>query len=167
MPLIVTPADPAADSYLSVAGADAFAAADLGRQADKWLEGTTTTAMKEAALRRATRDIDRAARFTYAYAVDQRLRFPRVEDLDLDGDPFIPRSLEEATYEQAAYVLLNANVIDDAQTRRARQLTNFSEPDVSGSVADSPEWGVLSPRAMQLLEPLTVGGAVVGWIETT
>lgn len=166
MPLIVDPAGPAADSYLSVADADAFAANDLGRQASRWLELATTTAMKEAALRRATRDIDRAARFVEQYDEDQALRFPRPLDLDSFGSPIIVPDLEEATYEQASYVLLNADLIDDAQSRRARQLTNFAEPDVSGTVATDAEWGMLSPRARQLLEGLTVGGSVVGWIAT-
>lgn len=166
MALDATPAGSSSDSYLTVAAADAFAAADLGRQASKWLEASTTTDLKERALKRATRDLDRAARFVYRFSETQALLFPRVDDVDAASLPIIIPELAEATYEQAAYVLLNADLIDDAGSRRARQLTNFSEPDVSGTVADNPEWGVLSPRAAKLLEGLTTA-SVIGWIETT
>jgi DnaT-like ssDNA binding protein len=163
--LDVTPGGPNADSYLSVADADAFAASDLGRQATKWAAASPDE--KERALKRATRDLDRAARFVYSYDPDvQALKFPSRIDVDTSGNLIIPSSLEEATYEQASYVLNNADLIDDAQSRRARQLTNFAEPDVSGTVADDAAWGALAPRAKDLLEGLT-SGSVVGWISTT
>lgn len=71
-----------ADSYLSVAAADALAARDLGSAALRWLQATTTVAMKERALVRATREID-AHLLTSGgtpYTATQALLYPRTVD---------------------------------------------------------------------------------------
>lgn len=155
-----------ADSYLSVAEADAYAAADLGRNATAWAEAQTDT--KERALKRATRDLSRIAGYTGArWSFDQALVFPRSIDLDpVTGLPVLPVPLKNATAEQAMYVIRNANVIDDAASRRARGLSNFTEPDVGGQLADDPDFGAISPRAIELLQPLAER-SVIGWISTT
>lgn len=167
MALDVTPGGSASDSYLSLADALAYANNDLGRYATAWLEADEAT--REKALRRATRDIDRyAGATTERYSVDQALAFPRWSDLDADGNPILPMRLEEATYQQAIYVLANANVIDDAGTRRARQMETFAEPNVSGSITKDWREGLLAPAATALLTGEGFeGGAVVGWIATT
>lgn len=155
-----------ADSYLSVAAADAYAAADLGRNAAAWASASTDE--KERALKRATRDLDRIAGWTgVGFYETQALVYPRSIDIDPDtGLPWLPRALRNATAEQAMYVLRNANVIDDAATRRARGLSNFAEPDVSGQLAEDSGYGAISPRAIELLQPLGQT-SVIGWISTT
>lgn len=165
MPLDVTPGGSASDSYLSLADALAYANADLGPYADGWIASDDTT--REKALRRATRDIDRyVGSTTEKYAVDQALAFPRWEDVDSTGSPLIPVKLEQATYQQALYVLANAPVLDAAATRRARALSNFTEPNVSGTLADGATFGKLAPEVEALLTGEGFeGGAIVGFID--
>jgi hypothetical protein len=170
MALDVTPGGSASDSYLSLADALLFANADLGQFATHWKSGDgVTDAVRETALRRATRDIDRYVGSSVdRWVTTQRLAFPRYEDVDALGLPIIVPRLKEATYQQAIYVLSNADVIDAASTRRARALTNFSEPNVSGQIADDSRFGKLAPEVITLLTGEGFeGGAVVGWIETT
>ena len=167
MAIDTTPGGAAADSYLSVAAADSFADADLGRYADAWVAADLPT--KERALRRATRDID-----TYIgssiprYDADQRLVFPRWTDIAVTGLPMIPWQVAQAAYHQAVYVLVNASTIDDAATRRSRALTNWSEPNVSGAMERDPSFGRLAPEVLTLLGGEGFeGGATVGWIDVT
>lgn len=146
MALDATPAGASADSYLSVADADALAGADLGPEVDLWTAANTTA--KEKALKRATREIDAYIRSGWAKHVStQALRFPRSIDVDADGDPFIPVDLQRATYQQAIYVNRNATVLAAANRRRARNVTNASEPDVSYTQGD-PEEPIASMSAM-------------------
>ena len=165
MTLDTTPGGSASDSYLSLADALAFANADLGLYADGWI--ASTDAIREKALKRATRDIDRwAGSTTDPYSVDQALTFPRWEDVDANGLPFIHPRLEEATYQQATYVLHNAEVLDRAATRRARGETSYTEPNVSGTLADSASYGRLAPEVEALLTGEGFeGGAIVGFID--
>jgi hypothetical protein len=165
MALDVTPGGSASDSYLSLADALSFANADLGLYAEGWLAADDPT--REKALRRATRDIDRYIGSTVdPYSTTQALAFPRWEDVDDTGSPLIPKRLEEATYQQAAYVLANAEVIDNAATRRARALSSFTEPNVSGTLADGATFGKLAPEVEALLTGEGFeGGAIVGFID--
>lgn len=171
MALDVTVAGAAANSYLTVAAADALATADLGRQAKEWLAATVDT--KEAALRRATRDLDDfvetvPSRWSYDPALGvplQSLLFPRGIDA-LNGVPFIPVNVARATYEQAAYLVRNADVIDDAAARRAQGLDNFSNPDGTGGSLTKTYMGDISPRARRLLGGFTEA-AVIAQIVTT
>jgi hypothetical protein len=139
-----------ADSYLTVAEADAFAAVRLGRFAARWLDAGTTTDNKEDALKQATSDVDAFVRVGPRFSTTQALIFPREID-ELNDVPFLPKRVKEATYEQAAYVLATANLQDDAADRRARGLFSFSEDNLGGTVAVDPNFGRLAPRAEQLL----------------
>lgn len=165
--LDVTVAGPSANSYLSVADADALADADLGKNAKRWLSATTDE--KERALLRAARDLDDyvervAAR--YDEITPQALLFPRSSDV-LNNVAFIPGSVARAAYEQASYLMVNADQIDDAASRRAQGLANYSNPDgTSGSLATEFGDGLIGPRARRLLDRLT-GGAVIAEIVTT
>ena len=153
MPLDATVAGASADSYLTVADADALANEDLGPQAVGWLAASVP--MKEKALKRATREIDLFIGDLggLRYAATQRLLFPRAIDVSgTPATPFIHRSIRSATYEQAAYVLANADKLDEAAQRRARGLFAYSNPDgTGGSVAVDPAFGRLSPDVEGLL----------------
>jgi hypothetical protein len=167
MVLDATVGGPSANSYLDVAAADAFASTDLGRNAKEWLAATDED--KEAALIRASEEIDATiGRVESFFASDQALLFPRSFDLEADGTtPKLPKTLEKATYLQAAYLLRDANLLDDAASRRARGLVNFSNPDgTSGQVATDATWGTLHPRVDRMIEEFT-SGAVVATIVTT
>lgn len=166
MAVDTTVAGTSANSYLDVAGADAFASTELGKLAKAWRNATIED--KEAALLRATAEIDEyTGSGSTLFLTTQALRFPRLLDVDAAAVPFIPVRVRRATFLQASYLLANADVLDDAATRRARGLVNFSNPDgTGGQLADSRDYGRLHPRVEGLLAD-TVGGAVVGWIETT
>ena len=166
MAVITTVAGTTSNSYLDVAAADDFAASELGQLAKKWR--TATIEDKEAALIRATSEIDEYVGSGVAlYAYDQALRFPRAIDLDAAGVAIIPARVRRSTFLQAAFLLANVDELDAAAARRARGLVNFANPDgTGGQLADSPDMGRLHPRVTALLGD-TVGGAVVGWIDTT
>jgi hypothetical protein len=152
MALDSTVAGASANSYLAVADADAFAADDLGPEATFWVAASSGD--KEKALKRATREIDAYLRSGWVpYVATQALLFPRA--VDYAGTPaaaFIPTSIKRACYEQATFVLRNASVLDNAQTRRARDVQSASEPNISFSERTDSEATQLSPSALHYLE---------------
>lgn len=155
MTLVATPADADANSYLTVADADALAGDDLGPEADAWL-ATTVLPSKEKALKRATREIDAHLSTTWQrYSSTQRLLFPRSIDT-LDGDPVIPVGIQRATYQQAIFVLRNAAVIAAANSRRAQNLASASEPQMGYSQGAEDGMNVLSPQALHYLSGFSV-----------
>lgn len=157
MVLDATVAGATADSYLTVAAADAFAAVRLGPFAAKWRDPSTTTDNKEDALKQAASDIDAYVRVRSRYSETQVLRFPRATDYT--GTPptetaIIPARIKEAQYEQAAYLLSVSELQDQAAERRARGLFSFNEENVSGSLAIDADFGRLAPRAEQLVRSI-------------
>lgn len=167
MAIDATIAGASANSYLTVAAADTLAASDLGLNAKEWLTATVDT--KEAALIRASEEVDDVVgHVAYPATAAQALLFPRAEDLALDGVTWIiPVRLLRAVYLQAAFLVKNAELLDHAAARRARGLSNFSNPDgTSGQVSDDPSFGAVHPRVMRLLEEFSQG-AVVGIIIPT
>lgn len=167
MALDATLAGPSANSYLTVAAADAFAESDLGRNREAWAAATVED--REAALIRATREIDVAVgRVDSPYDPYQALLFPRYTDLAYGTETVIlPGRLGWATYAQAAFILRNANVLDDAASFRARGLSNFSNPDgTSGAVAGNFDEIGLAPGVSAVVTELSQG-AIIGTIVTT
>lgn len=148
MALVVTPGSASADSYLTVADADALAGEDLGPEAEAWRTAVLDT--KERSLKRATREIDGYLRPLWPrYDETQALRFPRSVDLDASDDPMIPRDIELATYQQAIYVNKNHRVLAAANVRRM----GADGTDESDAFAVDPDAGpsVLSPMALHYL----------------
>ena len=161
MALDTTVAGASANSYISVAEADAFAADRLGPFATKWLSGGLTADQKENALITATRDVDAHVHPLTQFSTTQRLLFPR--DVDYTGTtvltPFIHRAVKEATFEQAIFLAANAEILDNAATRRAHGLYAFNNPDgTGGSLAVDPNIGTFSPLAHKLLATLSSTG---------
>lgn len=120
MTLVATVAAADADSYLTLAAAEALALRDIGPERDAWDHAGPED--REAALRRATREIDGyiegpAPRVAYSPGV-QALYFPRAIDLDDDGDPVIPSRVQQATYQQAIHILANKDLIAAANAQR-------------------------------------------------
>jgi len=158
MALDTTVAGATADAYISAAEADVFAANRLGRFSARWLltgTGALTVDQKENAILQATVDVDAHIRSTIPYSATQRLAFPRTTDyIGTPAVPFLDRLVKEATYEQAAFLAVNADLLDDAATRRARGMFSFNDDDVSGSLAVDSSLGRFSPRASMLLRDL-------------
>lgn len=159
MALDATVGGTSADSYLTVADADALAADDLGPEAELWRAATTTVEQRERALKRAARDIDGWVRTGYPrHSATQALRFPRSVD-EASGLPLIPRDVRLAAYHQAAYVLSNASTIDRASTRHARNQSQASETSYQYAQprTDLGE-SVMSPRALHFLSAFQRAG---------
>lgn len=146
----------AAESYISVAEADALADDDFGPEREWWRDSGLED--KELALKRATDEIDDWVRSGWSrYSSAQALSFPRL--IDVAGtpvEPFLPERLRRATWYQAAYLIRNARVIAAADTRRARALSQASEPNMSYSPEREPE--ALSSRAQRALEGFRQAG---------
>lgn len=153
MTLDATVAGISANAYIAVATADGFAGdEDIGAEAARWLDVGTVTATKEKALKRATRELDAYLRSGWPpYSTSQALLFPRAVDLNPSSQPIIPRAIQRACYQQAIYLVANADVLAAANTRRARGMSSASEPNVS--FTESPDDGSneLSPQALQYL----------------
>lgn len=153
MPLDATVGGASANSYLTIAEADALNANRLNygdrSQAALWAAAVTDT--KDDALISATDDIDAYVRTGAIWDADQRLRFPRAIDVDAAAVPFVPWKVKHAVFEQALYLLANQELLEQAQKRRARQMFSFSEGDVSGSIALDSQVGLLSAEAERLL----------------
>jgi hypothetical protein len=112
-----------AESYLSVADADSYfetMRGDESTYAADWGAVSTTTAIKEACLRWATRLIDRHWAFDGEKSTTtQKLRWPRsyVEDIEgdeIDGD-IIPEDLQHATAEMARALLVDPERVEDQE----------------------------------------------------
>ena len=159
MPLDATVAGATANSYLTRADADALAASDYGPERDTWTAAVDADC--DLALQRATREIDDAVRSGwYRYSSAQALRFPR--EIDYVGLlPFIPGAIKRATYYQAAFLLRNARVIAGADTRRARDMQNASEPNVSYT-REELQAPILSLRTLHALEGYVRAGGTRG-----
>lgn len=155
MSIDTTPAGVDSDSYIDVAAADALAAADLGPESDRWTAGNDDE--KEAALRRATREIDGYLGTgwpAFDAATPQALLFPRSIDADDDGEPLIPRAIERACYQQAIYVLKNAAVLAAANVHRAR--ADGSDPGQAYAVDPYAGPAIISPMALHYLSGFRV-----------
>lgn len=150
MALDATVAGAAANSYLTLVEAAAFAAVDpiLG---EKWL--ADDDAKREQLLQAATSDVDTYKRSTVPYSSTQALLFPR--DVDVEGDPALPvllAAVKRATYEQAVYLLDNAHLIAQAASHRAHGLLSSSDDDGSWNAAVNPSYGLYAPRMREALD---------------
>lgn len=154
MALDATVAGVSANSYLTVAEADTLNGTRLGPAAAAW--SVASLADKEKALISATRDVDANVRPATPYSALQALAFPRATDLDAADLPILAGGVKLATYEQAVYLLDNATALDEAASRRARGLYQFTDDDVSGSIALDPLLGLLAPRAQAALQGVTL-----------
>jgi hypothetical protein len=163
MPLDYTVDGSAADSYVSLAEADGFAASDIGRFAKAYADAPIET--KEAALRRAAREIDAYVGISpdeaYYYGVQARA-FPRVRDIDyVTSLPEIPTRVKFAQYLQAAYLCAVADQIDEAAARRAKGFSNYVNPDgTGGSLSGDKDFGRFHPDFIGSLGSFDEGATV-------
>lgn len=156
MALDATVGGASANSYLEVAAADAAADADLGRFAEKWR--TAALDRKERALIRASREISRHLGPQTRFTPTQALPFPRSTDytgIAPDLVPILPADLLRATYEQAVFLNANAEILDDAATRRAQGMFSSTDDNGSYSLAIDPQLGRIAPEALAALSALS------------
>lgn len=158
MALDATVAGAAANSYLTLAGANTLAGEALGREAAAW--NAASDADKEKALIRATSDVDAYIGGVSARsATGQALLFPRATDTS-SGTPYILGRVQRATFHQAAFLLANVDAIADADARRASGLLSRSDMD-GGWTASLREPATLSSIAESYLRPLRLGRTAV------
>lgn len=161
MTLDATVAGASANSYLSVADADAFAASDIGQATTAWAAASTD--LKERSLKRATREIDTYLRSSglARYSAVQLLLYPRAVDV-LNGTAIVPKPIQLATWAQAKFLNANADVLDATETRRASGYTSESVGSVSYSESINP---AAEPRicdeALGYLQGVFARGATV------
>lgn len=156
-----TVAGASANSYITVAAADGFAEDDYGAEAEKWLSPSIEVPQRERLLKRATREIDEYLRASWTrYSATQALAFPRNVDAPASV-ALVPQDIQWATYAQAAYILKNGHAIDKANARHARQLSQFSEPNTSGSIDESMV-SRISQRVIAILVRYPKSGGSLG-----
>jgi hypothetical protein len=152
----------AADSYVDIATADAYA--DTKLYVAEWTDATT--ADKERALKMSTVELDRMdwKGDLKDPTTPQRLRWPRANVLDLDGSYLasttIPRFLEEATVELAIGLLkkdryAESDNVGIRKVQAAEVAVSFDRKDTN----------TRNPITMlQMIKPyLNSGGGVGNW----
>ena len=148
MTLVAAAASATANSYLTVAAADALVEEDLGPEADAWIKADVAT--QEAALQRATREVDAYVASGWPpFHGDQALVFPREVDVDGNNDPIIPRKIVLATYQQALYLLKNRDALAAMNAHRAR--AGDVDPDSAYGVDPANGPSIISPMAQHYL----------------
>lgn len=165
MALDATVAGASANSYLTIDAADAHNDDRNGPQAERWAAASTET--KENALIEGAILIDSVVRASVPYSLAQALAFPRASDVDANDDPVLPPRLLLAAYEQAAYLVANAKLLDAAASRRARQMFSFDEDGISGQISLDPTLGLIAPKTQLLLNSLvaTTGQTRIGSVQ--
>lgn len=125
MAIDATPGGSSSDSFVDVAGADAYHATRLHNS--EWTAADTTT--KESALKWATRLLDQKAWVGLKTDSAQALRWPRGSVFDRDGIQItgsdIPQFLKDATAEQAFELI-------KGDTTGATGTEGFSELSLDG-----------------------------------
>jgi hypothetical protein len=127
------------NSYIDIEGADEYFA---GRLHAEWWTGADDST-KEAALKQATRTIDRLLLKGHKADEDQKLAFPRYPDEE------IPETVKEACCEEALALLERGN----SQRRKLQQegVQSFSLGNMSETYTAGAGKGLLSQEAKELL----------------
>lgn len=157
-----TVAGATANSYLTVAEADAIAAARVGPFAALWRDAATTQQAKEQALQQATSEVDAylGSSGIAHYSATQALLYPRAGDV-LNNVPFIIQAVRQATFAQAKFLNANAAVLDAAETRKARGIESGSEPNVTWTLGAGDDKTHLCDEAEAYLTGAVGGAATV------
>lgn len=157
MPLVTTVGGSTSDSYVSVANADTYFAADSHLLSATWL--ALTNNQKEAALRTAARQMNRLAYFGQQASDTQALAWPRVYR-DLWTSDTIPTRIKQAQMEQALFLAQNSSTggLTPSASAQAQGIQSVSIGDFSatygasaGSSAQSPI-NAFGPDARALLK---------------
>ncbi len=133
-------------SYCTTEYADEYFSGRL--HAESW--GETDNSTKEAALKQATRTIDRLLLKGRKTTDTQELAFPRYPDEE------VPEAVKEACCEEALALLERGN----SQRRKLQQegVQSFSLGNMSETYTPGTGRGLLSQEAKELLGPWLLGG---------
>jgi hypothetical protein len=156
--IIETPGDPDANSYVTVADADAYHQTRPASQVATWTAATADD--KAAAVVMATELLD--ANFMWngtPTSVDQALAFPRTGLTNRNGVPvdpgIIPRELKRATSEFARQLLTGNRTADNDVARMG--LTDLKAGPISLSFKEgtTSEVPAVIPDAVRMMIPVT------------
>jgi hypothetical protein len=133
------------NSYIDIEGADEYFSGRL--HTDIWRETDDST--KEAALKQATRTIDRQLLKGRKATDTQELAFPRYPDTE------VPETVKEACCEIALALLERGN----SQRRKLQQegVQSFTLGNMSETFAAGAGKGLLSQEAKELIRPWLLG----------
>lgn len=153
MPLDVTVGGTAAASYVSLVEADAYFATRFG--SDAWT--ALSDGDQEKALVQATREIDAHRFLGQRHYWSQALQFPRQypyhrEEPTAGTAVEIPRSIKNATCEQAIFIAQHATTggRSPIQTLRAEGVTSHRVGSLAQTFEGATQ-GILAPMARQFL----------------
>jgi len=134
------------NSYIDIEEADEYFTGRL--HAESW--GETDNSTKEAALKQATRTIDRQLLKGRKATDTQELAFPRYPDEE------VPETVKEACCEIALALLERGN----SQRHKLQQegVQSFTLGNMSETYAPGAGHGLLSQEAKELLRPWLLGG---------
>jgi len=151
-----------ANSYATVAQADAYSLANLNRSA--WLTATDT--IKQTALTMATRLLDERIRWNGSKVTSaQRLRWPRMNTYNADGEAVgstvIPEGVTNATAELAFWLITGDRVADQDNAKLSRIKLDvleleFKDGAQTQAIPDSV-LEMLQPYGEDLFNPISVG----------
>jgi len=143
------------DSYVTVAEADAYHTANNNAA---W---TGTTAVKEAALRYATRYVDRKYQWIgmHSGSPGQPLAWPRLDAYDSEGVIRIgvPQEVKDATCEMALSYITDAGILPSKD--RGGEIAEVKAGSVSVRYADNAPSARTYPMIDLLLQRITSGSA--------
>ena len=137
------------NSYIDIEEADEYFTGRL--HAESW--GETDNSTKEAALKQATRAIDRQPIRGRKSNKDQTLAFPRYPEIE------IPEAVKEACCEEALALLERGN----SQRRKLQQegVQSFTLGNMSETYAPGAGRGIMSQEAKELLKPWLLGAVMI------
>ena len=137
------------NSYIDIGGADEYFENRL--HVGSW--GETDNSTKEAALKQATRTIDRLLLKGRKTTDTQELAFPRYPDTE------VPEAVKEACCEIALALLERGN----SQRRKLQQegVQSFSLGNMSETFTAGAGKGLLSQEAKELLKPWMIRAVMI------
>ncbi len=160
--VITTAGDANANSYVSVAEADAYF--DLRLYATSWT-GVSSNDTKARALISATRRVDQVAFDGYRASAAQALQWPRTESYDYEREEYlldntVPQRIKDAVCELALNMLTAA-----ADPSATDALSKFSALSLPGGLSLTLRDGStandsLPPVVLRLLTPFMSGNGV-------
>jgi hypothetical protein len=157
-----TPGSPDANSYVTLAEAEAYFAERI--HSDAW--AGASEADREKALLTTCRRLERLRYWDGNQPAftdpRQRLTFPRTRDVDADGSYIIPQPVKDAQCEESLALLSRGAEQERRRSLQAAGVTSFSVEGLSESYAPGAVQQTLgSAEARTLLASLICRGGVI------
>lgn len=154
MSLITTPGATDANSYISLADADAYFDDRYGSASDRW--AALTDPVKEGLLRQSTKKINKIGYVGAKWSNNQSLQFPRSQrhstlSTDASGDLIVPIDVQDATCECSLWLIVTDGDEALAQTM-ARGINSQSAGKISYSGMSANGSTKIGPLAHDIMK---------------